>query len=507
MTEHSHNHSSWQRFLGGIERAGNRLPIPAVLFIWLCLFLMVLSWLFAASGVQAQLPGRAESVIARSLLSPEGLRWILTHTVDNFVAFAPVGSVLVVMLGMGVAEHSGLLKVLLERLVLAAPRVLLTWVVVLAGILSNLALDAGYVVLIPLAAMLFAAAGRPALAGIAAGFAGVSAGYSANLLLGPVDAILAGISTEAVALVAEGYQVGIASNYYFAAVSTLLLSAVGVWVTEKLVVPYLSTEKTGPVSRIEPLSAESRRGLWAVLIWTLVFGLLLAAGSATEGGWLRDPEQPGFLASATLQGIVEVIAIYAGVAGWIFGRVSGRYTNSRDAVQGMETAMSTMATYLVLMFFAAQFVNYFAWSQLGTIMAITGAGWLQGLELNAGLLLVMLVLITASINLFVGSASAKWALLAPVFVPMLYLLGISPEATQVAYRIGDSSTNIITPLMPYFGVVIAFAQRYRSEFGIGTLVAMMLPYSVAYLMSWSGLLLVWLWLGWPLGPGAPMILP
>ncbi|MDQ2077953.1 AbgT family transporter [Marinimicrobium sp. ABcell2] len=506
MTETSNNISRWQHFLSGLERAGNRLPVPAVLFIWLCLFLVVLSWLFTLMGTQAYLPGRDEPVVARSLLSPEGLRWMLTNTVDNFIGFAPVGSVLVVMLGMGVAEHSGLLKVLLERLVLAAPRVLLTWVVVLAGILSNLAMDAGYVVLIPLAAMLFAVAGRPALAGVAAAFAGVSAGYSANLLLGPVDAIMAGMTTEAAALVAEGYQVGIASNYYFAAVSTLLLSGIGVWVTEKLVVPYLGAENQKPVDSIAPLSAADRRGLWAVLAWTLVLGLLLAAGSATEGGWLRDPERPGFLASAVLQSIVVVIALYAGIAGWLFGRVSGRYRDSRAAVQGMETSMSTMATYLVLMFFAAQFVNYFAWSQLGTIMAATGAQLLQGLELNPGLLLLLLVLITAVINLFVGSASAKWALLGPVFVPMLYLLGVSPEATQMAYRIGDSSTNIITPLMPYFGVVIAFAQRYRSDFGIGTLVAMMLPYSLAFLVAWSGLLITWFWLGWPLGPGAPMLL-
>lgn len=504
MTEYVSRQSRWQIFLAGLERAGNRLPVPAVLFIWLCVILLVLSWLMAALGVQAQLPGRTEPVVARSLLSAEGIRWMLTHTIDNFITFAPVGTVLVVMLGIGVAEHSGLFKVVLERLVLAAPRMLLTWVVVLAGILSNLAMDAGYVVLIPLAAMLFASAGRPPLAGIVAAFAGVSAGYSANVVLGPVDALLAGISTEAVALVADDYQVGIASNYYFMVASTVLLSTVGVWVTEKLVVPYLEDQNTGTAVAIEPLTAAQRRGLWAVLAWTLCFGLLLALGLAT--GWLHDPEQPGFLASAALQGIVVVIAFYAAVAGWLFGRVSGRYRDSRAAIEGMESAMGTLATYLVLMFFAAQFVNFFAWSQLGTITAASGAKLLLGLDLNAGLLLVLLIFITAGMNLFVGSASAKWALMAPVFVPMLYLLGVSPEATQVAYRIGDSTTNVITPLMPYFGVVIAFAQRYRADFGVGTLVALMLPYSLTFLFAWSSFLLIWFWLGWPLGPAASVLL-
>lgn len=505
-------------WLDFIERQGNRLPPPALLFMWLCLALILLSALSAALGLEASLPseqgGAERRIAARSLLSGEGIRWILTHTVENFVGFAPVGSVLVAILGLGIAEQSGLLRLLLERLVAVTPRLLLSWVVVFAGIMSNLALDAGYVVLIPLAGLLFAAAGRPPLAGIAAAFAGVSAGYSANLLLGPVDAILAGMSTEAVALVADDYTVSVAGNYYFAAASTLVLSLVATLVTERWVMPHLAAQAREPSNQARtpetaqaPVLAGVRRGLWALAAWTLVFGLVLFWASVPESGLLRDPGAPGLINSALVQGVVVLLALYFAVAGWLFGRISGSFQSGRDVIAAMETTMSTMAGYLVLMFFAAQFVNYFAWSQLGSLLAALGAQTLSGWALPSSLLLVVFVLLAAFINLFVGSASAKWGLLAPVFVPMLYLLGISPEAAQMAYRIGDSSTNIITPLMPYFGVVVAFAQRYRPELGIGTLVAMMLPYSLAFLVSWTGLLLAWFFLGWSLGPGAPMLLP
>ncbi len=323
---------SW---LTRLERAGNRLPAPALLFLWLCLALVLLSAVFAALEFSASVPGSDREVAARSLLSAEGVRWILTHTVDNFVSFAPVGAVLVAMLGLGIAEHSGLLRVVLEQLVRRAPRPLLTWVVVLAGIVSNLAMDVGYVLLIPLAGLLFAAAGRPPLAGIAAAFAGVSAGYSANLLIGPVDAILAGMSTEAAAIVDEGYTVGVAANYYFAVASTLLLSLVGAWVTERWVVPHLARSEPSEAlsEQVEDedhqeFSSESRqgsspkerRGLYTVGVWTLVFVALLVWASVPDGAILRDPEQPGFLNSALMQGIVVAIAFYAAVAGWLFGQ-------------------------------------------------------------------------------------------------------------------------------------------------------------------------------------------
>lgn len=467
-----------------------------------------LSAIAAGFDLQATLPATGEILQARSLLTGEGVRWMLTETVNNFVNFAPIGTVLVVMLGLGIAEESGLLRVLLTRLVTLAPRQWLIAIVVFAGILSNLAADAGYVVLIPLAALLFKTAGYPPLAGIAAAFAGVAAGYSANLLIGPLDVILAGLSTEAVHLVDQNYQVNVTGNYYFMLASTALLTIAGAMVTRRWVMPWLAANtQTDDIENTPPVEDHqaNRRGLWAVLIWTLLFTGLMIGGLWPGVDILRAADQP-VLDSAFIQGIVVLITLYIGVAGTLFGKFSGSFKRRGDFIYGMETAMRTMATYIVLMFFAAQFIQYFAWSQLGTIIAVKGASWLGSEDIPAAGLLLAFVLVTGLINLFVGSASAKWALLAPVFVPMLYLIGISPEATQMAYRVGDSVTNIITPLMPYFGVVIAFAQRYQRDLGIGTLIAMMLPYTLVFWLVWSILLWVWLTLELPLGPGVSIML-
>ncbi len=494
-----------QRALGAIERAGNRLPAPAWLFVWLCALMLVLSALGEWLGLRATLPN-GDGVAARSLLGVDGLQWLLTHTVSNFTGFAPVGTVLVAMLGIGIAEHSGLLKAVLTRVVMAAPPRLLTFMVVLAAMLSHVAADAGYVVLIPLAGLLFAAAGRPPLAGIVAAFAGVSGGYSANLVIGPVDAILAGLSTEAVRLVDAGYTVSAAGNYYFSLASALLLSILATIITERVIEPRLRGSVSTEAAVPEPPTLAERRALRAVGVWTLLLIALLLWGVLPQDGFLRDRANPAVLASPLLSGIVTVIALYAAVAGLIYGRVSGLYRRADDCVAGMEASMATMASYLVLMFFAAQFVSWFGWSQLGTIAAVHGADFLKTLTPAPLLLIGGLILISALIDLLVGSASAKWALMAPVFVPMFYLLGISPEATQMAYRIGDSVANIITPLMPYFGVVVAFVQRWDRNAGVGTLIANMLPFSIVFLIGWSLLLAVWVALGWPLGPGVSAML-
>ncbi len=499
--------SALQRALGAIERAGNRLPHPTWLFVWLCGLMLLLSALGELLGLRATLPTTGETVTARSLLGINGLHWMLTHTVGNFTGFAPVGTVLVAMLGIGIAEHSGLLKAVLTRVVMAAPPRLLTFMVVLAAMLSHVAADAGYVVLIPLAGLLFAAAGRPPLAGIVAAFAGVSGGYSANLVIGPVDAILAGLSTEAVKLVDAGYVVNAAGNYYFSLASVLLLSILATVITERVIEPRLRGGVSAEASAPEPPTLAERRGLRAVGIWTVLLVALLLSGTLPDDGFLRDRANPSLLASPLLSGIVTIIALYAAVAGLIYGRVSGSYRRAEDSVAGMEASMATMASYLVLMFFAAQFVSWFGWSQLGTIAAINGAAFLQSLTPAPLLLMTGLILVSALIDLLVGSASAKWALMAPVFVPMFYLLGITPEATQMAYRIGDSVANIITPLMPYFGVVVAFAQRWDKNAGIGTLIANMLPFSIVFLIGWSLLFAVWIALGWPLGPGVTAMLP
>ena len=498
--------SFMQRQLLHIERIGNRLPHPTLLFVFLCAFIAVTSLVAKLVGTEATHPITGELITAKNLISGEGLRHAISTAVKNFTGFAPVGTVLVAVMGIGVAEHSGLLKASISAAISKASPRLLTFLVVFAGVLSSLAADTGYVVLVPLAGVVFATAGRNPIAGIAAAFAGVSGGYSANLLISSLDPLLGGISTEAAQLVDPGYEVNAAANYYFIIVSTLLVSMVGTLVTEKWVAPMLGD---GPSNSYEDSSGEltklnerEQQGLRRVGGFSLVFIILLLVCLLPENGVLRDPETGSILRSPFISGIVMIISIYAALAGYIYGKVSGSFTSGKDFIVGMENSMATMASYLVLMFFAAQFVNWFGWSQLGIITAINGAEILQAIDPGATVLLVCFVLLSALINLLVGSASAKWALLAPIFVPMLLLSGISPEATQVAYRIGDSSTNIITPLMPYFGVVLAFIQRYDAKAGIGTLIAAMLPYSLMFLLSWSLMLAVWILLGIPLGPGA-----
>lgn len=495
------------RVLSRIESAGNRLPAPTLLFVYLALGILLLSALTSWLGVSALHPVTQEPIQALNLLSTEGLHRILGSTVSNFTQFAPVGTVLVAMLGIGVAERSGLFAVVLGGIVKRAKGVWLTMVVVFVAIMSSLAADTGYVVLIPLAALVFHAAGRHPLAGIAAAFAGVSGGYSANLLLGPFDAILAGISTEAAQIIEPDYQVSIAANYYFMIASTFLITIVGTFVTNRWVEPRLMAENIEQPILSENIAQSSddaslrfndRRGLIAVGILSTLFAVLLLGGLIPSDGVLRSP-QGEVLRSPFIKGIVVIISVYALLCGVVFARVSGRWKNLSECVTAMELSMATMASYLVLMFFAAQFVAYFSWSQLGIISAIEGANQLRSWQLSHEFLLLVFVLIAASINLLIGSGSAKWALLAPIFVPMLLLAGIPPESSQIAFRIGDSVTNIITPLMPYFGVVIAYAQRYKSNLGIGTLMALMLPYSISFLIAWSALMMTWLWMGWPLG--------
>lgn len=497
-------------FLNAVERAGNKLPNPAFLFIYLSAGVLVLSALCSLLAVSATHPVSGETISAVNLLSRHGLHLILHNTVTNFVQFAPVGTVLVAVLGIGIAEHSGLLSTVLRATVLRAPACTLSFFVVLAGVLSSLAADTGYVVLIPLAALIFASAGRHPLVGIAAAFAGVSGGYSANLLIGPLDALLAGISTEAAQLAQPGYKVSAAGNYYFILASTLVIAAVGAWVTDKVVSPRFDATPwriDGDSNPSLQLSAAERKGLAAVGLFSITFIALLLFALVPEQGVLRDPITRSILHSPFIAGIVTIIAVYSGLAGWIYGKVSGAFTSKQAVIDAMEKTMGTMAGYLVLMFFAAQFVSYFGWSQLGSIFAIQGAQNLGQLQLPPVVVLLVFILMAALINLLIGSASAKWALMAPIFVPMLLLGGISPEATQMAYRIGDSSTNIITPLMPYFGVVVAYAQQYQKNIGVGSIIAMMLPFSLAFLLVWSALLALWLLLDLPLGPGAMALMP
>jgi len=496
------------RALSLIERAGNALPHPATLFLLMAVVVIVVSGVAARAGLSAVNPGTGEAVEVVSLLSVAGFHRILEDMVVNFTGFAPLGTVFVAMLGIGIAESSGLIGAALRLLVLSAPRRLLTFVVVFAGVLSNTASEVGYVLLVPLAGTLFLAVRRHPLAGMAAAFAGVSGGYSANLLLGTVDPLLAGLSQEAARIVDAAYVVNPACNYYFMAASTLLIAVAGTAVTERLVEPRLG-DYSGPeeAAEVGRLTAKERRGLLFAAVAGVAFTAILLAGTVPESGFLRDAATGGLLHSPFLNGVVALIFLGAVVLGVAYGVGAGTISSDGDVVKGMGRAIETLGVYTVLVFFAAQFVAYFNWTNLGLITAIKGAEVLGALDLGVIPLMLAFVLLSAVINLVMGSASAKWAIMAPVFIPMFMLLGTSPELVQVAYRIGDSTTNIISPMMSYFALIVAFFERYDPKAGIGTVIATMLPYTVVFLICWMVLLGGWLGLGLPIGPGAPLGYP
>ena len=492
-------------FLTVVERVGNALPHPGTLFASMALLVILLSGVASVFDLSAVHPSTGEVIRPVNLMSVEGLHRILTNMVRNFTGFAPLGTVLVAMLGIGIAEGSGLIGTGLRLLVIKAPRRMLTFVIVFAGVLSNTASEIGYVLLVPLAATIFLAAGRHPLAGLAAAFAGVSGGYSANLLLGTIDPLLAGLSTEAARIVDPEYVVGPEANYYFMVVSTFFIATAGTWVTEKIVAPRLGTyEGTEKAEEIRDLTPEEKRGLRWTGVVLVLFTAFILFGTIPGDGYLRNPETLTIANSPFLHGIVTLIFLSFGLAGIAYGIGAGTYKSDADVMNGMGKAMQTLSLYMVLVFFAAQFVAYFGWTNLGLITAVKGAELLKSAGLGSIPLMVSFVFISGLINLFMGSASAKWAIMAPVFVPMFMLLGYSPEFTQTAYRIGDSTTNIISPMMTYFALIVAFVERYRPKAGIGTVVATMLPYTIVFTIIWIVLLVVWMLLGLPVGPNAPL---
>ncbi len=490
------------RVLSIVERGGNALPHPATLFAIMAALVIVVSAVAAALDVSAAHPGTGAVVRPVSLLSLAGLHRILTEMVSNFTGFAPLGTVLVAMMGIAVAEGSGLIGVALKLVVLSAPRRLLTAAIVFAGVMSNTGGEVGYVLLLPLAAVIFAGVGRHPIAGLATAFAGVSGGYSANLLLGTLDPLLAGLSEEAARIIDPAYTVNPAANYYFMATSVFFITIAGTLVTEWLVEPRLGRWSGTTDEVATGLNEQERRGLRYAGAAALVLVAVLLGGTLPADGFLRDPDTGSLLRSPFMSGIVAIIFISGAGLGLAYGVGAGTIRSDGDVMKAMGKSMETLGIYLVLVFFAAQFVAYFNWTNLGLILAVKGAGLLQAANLGTIPLVIAFVLLSALINLFMGSASAKWAIMAPVFVPMLMILGYTPEFTQAAYRVGDSVTNIISPMMSYFALIVAFMQRYESRAGIGTIVATMLPYSVTFLMVWTLLLVVWIVAGLPVGPGA-----
>ncbi len=489
------------KFLGLIEKAGNALPHPAILFLLLAGITILLSFLAFKTGMSAVHPIKKEVLTTVNLFSVEGIHNILTSMVKNFASFAPLGTVLVAMLGFSLAEKSGLISTILRLLVLKSPKALIVPAVLLGGVLSHTAGDVGYIILIPLAGMVFHSVGWNPLAGIACAFAGVSGGFAANLLLSTADPMLSGITEEAAKIIDTTYTVSPLSNWYFMASSSLLIIAVGTIVTNKVIIPYLG-EYTGDAERtpLEKLSQLEKRGLLWAGITMMILTAILLLGLVPESGFLREIGTGSILNSPVLKGVVAIIFFVGSLTGLAYGFGAKTFRSQNDIVNAMQDAMVTLAPYLVLVFFASQFISLFNVSNMGMVMAVHGSEFFKDLGLGPFSLMISFIIFTCFLDLIIGSASAKWALMAPIFVPMFMLLGLAPELTQASYRVADSVVNIISPLMSYFPLILAFVNKFDPKARVGTLLAMMLPYTIAFTIFWSGMIFLWMTFEIPLGP-------
>ncbi|REL34997.1 AbgT family transporter [Thalassotalea euphylliae] len=502
MTKHSE--PLVQRLLNKVEIWGNKLPDPAALFIALMVIVWLLSWALSGVDFSAVDPRTGQALVINNQLSGDAMATFFSKMVTNFSHFHPVGVVLVAILGIGVAEFSGFINAGLRALMAVTGKWLLTPMVIAVGIVSHTAVDAGYVLVIPLGGVIFYAAGRHPLAGIAAAFAGVSGGFSANFVPSSIDPMLQGITQAGAQILNAEIVLNPLNNYYFTAASSLVIITLGWFITDKIVEPKLQgNELDGDLSDLptmEPLLDSERKALrWSLLATGIGIVLLIVSTSFESSAWRASDGSLTSFSAPLMQSIVPLIFLLFLIPGLVYGIIIGKIRTTKDFIQGMSKAMSDMGYYLVIMFFIAQFIYAFGQSNLGILLAVKGAEALKALALPGGVTITGIIILTGFINLFVGSASAKWALLAPIFVPMLMQLGISPDLAQAAYRIGDSSTNIITPLMPYFPLVVVFCQRYVTSAGIGTLAAMMLPFSVIFLIAWTIFLMIFWSLGLPLG--------
>lgn len=506
------NNNAFLSVLNWVEEVGNRLPHPVALFFYASLIVLVISqiaewlnWRVVKTVVDAQGEQKEVEVVAQGLLDSDGLWWVINNLVDNFINFPPLALVLVAMLGIGVAERTGLIAALIQLSLKRVPGVLLTPSVFFIAVMSSMALDAGYVVLPPLAAALYLAMGRSPVVGIATAFAGVSAGFSANLFITAIDPLLAGFTQASAHLLDESYQVSATANWWLMIASTFLLTLTGWWVTAKIVEPRMNKSQMMYSSDLQyqsDIHEEDRmRGLkWAAWAGGLALFLIVlfvyVPGAPLNGFGTRFDRW--------VEAIVPLIFLLFITPGLAYGYGARVLNKERGAAHLMGETMSSLGPYIVLAFFAAQFIAFFKYSNLGEMLAIVGGDFLLFLELPYWLLIGMFLLVVMSANLLIGSASAKYAFFAPVFVPMLMQVGISPELTQAAYRIGDSVSNIVTPLNPYMVVILAFLQRYVPRAGIGTLIAIMLPYAAVFALVWTTLLLLWVGFGLELGPEGPL---
>ncbi|QOQ68062.1 AbgT family transporter [Photobacterium damselae] len=500
--------SAMDKFLNGIERVGNKIPDPALLFFWGLVLVWVLSAVLSQFDFGLVHPVTQQSVEIKNLLTGESMASFLANMVKNFTGFAPLGIVLVAMLGVGVAEASGFINTGLKKMLNVTPVKFLTPMLILVAIVSHTAADAGYVLVIPLGGIIFHAAGRHPLAGIAAAFAGVSGGFSANFIPSGIDPLLAGFTQEAARIMDPDYIVNPLANIIFTGLSSFIIVAIGWYITDKIIEPRLAKTAIDDDAEEAPdmgLFTELESKAFSRAGWAMVAGIaLLVAVLIPETSPLRSPSgEIAAFNAPVMQSIVPLIFILFVIPGIIYGKVAGTFKESQDVIKAMSTTMAGMAGFMVMVFFIAQFLVAFTQSNIGTLLALSGAKLLQEMNLPGQITIIGMILLTASVNLLVGSASAKWALIGPIMVPMLMAVGISPELTQAAYRVGDSVSNIISPMMVFFPLVVVYMQRYVKSSGIGTLASMMMPYSIAMLVGWTIFLLVYWAIGIPLGVQAP----
>ena len=505
------------KFLDILEVTGNKMPHPITLFFGLAVFVVLISALGEQLGWSAtgEILNRSSGVVeiqtikVKSLLNAEGFVYFLTSMVSNFVNFAPLGIVLVITFGIGLSEESGYIGALVKTTVSKTPAFWITPVVVFLGVMSNVASVVGYVILIPLGGIIFLSYKKHPLAGMAAAFAGCSGGFSANLLIGPIDPLLSGITDQAAKIIDPNFLVNPTCNWYFMIASTILITIVGTYVTEKIVIPHLGhydpqdAEMSVSEMELKDISELEKKALLYANVTTLLLLVGLIVLAMPQNSIFRNPANGSLVSGSPLMaGIIPIVTIIFFIPALVYGKIVKKFNNSKDIAVQMGKSMASMGPYLALVFVAAQFIAFFEKTQLGMIIALNGATWLQALSIPLPILMALFVLLCAFLNIFLASASAKWVILAPVFVPLLMRLGVSPALTQVAFRIGDSSTNIITPLMDYFPLILVFAQKYDKKIGIGTMISTMVPYSIAFLVFWIILLIVWMLLGLPVGPGA-----
>lgn len=493
------------RIIDRVERVGNRLPDPSILFFSLCLIMLLLSSLLSVLNVTATDPTNDKTIHITNLLSVSGIQKILSETITNFATFPALGMVLVVMIGMGIAEKTGYFEHLLNSVVDKTPQKFVIPFLIFISILGNAAGGVVPMIMPVLTAVIFIKMGYHPIAGLVISYAAVEVGYGANLLIGLDDALAFSFTQSALKLFSGEASINIAMNWYFTAISTFLLPPIIFYVAKKFTIPSFQNSQIDKMhaESVKTFNQRSKKALTYANISVVVFLLFIVAILIPQNSILRNNDTGSILVESPLMdGFGVILLLVFIIPGLVYGYMSRSIVSTKDIGRLMTNSMSDMGSFIIVIFFAAQLLAYFDWSNIGKVMAINGAELLK--NQNGVILIIGLIILTSVINIFMGSASAKWAILAPIFIPMFATLGYHPAFTQMVYRIGDSITNPITPMIPYLPFLLTIAQRYDKSIKLGTLIAHLLPYSIIIGVVWTVIMLIWFLLGLPVGPGGPV---